>query len=349
VGYPRHPWGSRSSRARRVRPESSAKCEREASPDRWAQRRAARGRRRGYTLSGVKYRLFPLATLLGTGCVSFAEAPRLPSGLAERIRAAPSPHFKAHLECEPSGTAYVDTSQETLAEVKKLLSTSAWFDSVEADPAEANLLISVEPLEPTPYWHSPAHSPGMALLALVLPIGWTVNRGYRPERRRTWVRSHGRGRYSPRGRCDLVEPRSDREPPQPRSGLAPEVRARACPDPRAAATTSRRSSIVPDTRGLRGRGREEVAGLRTPCARLLENTIFRPSQRAVRGRHPHVDCERSPLRLGCPDETDQCNCATDNALVGGPHWIRTSHFRAVNVSWTNRLRAAYPSGLKELE
>jgi len=63
--------------------------------------------------------------------------------------------------------------------VKELLSTSAWFDSVEADPAEANLLISVEPLEPTPYWHSPAHSPGMVLLALVLPIPWTVNRGYR--------------------------------------------------------------------------------------------------------------------------------------------------------------------------
>ena len=127
----------------------------------------------------MRHFLFALIALLGTGCVSFAEAPRLPSEVARRILGAPSPHFRAHVECEPSGTACGDTSRETLVEVKKLLSTSAWFDSVEADRAEANLLISVEPLEPTPYTHSPAHYPGALLLALVIPIPWMVNSGYR--------------------------------------------------------------------------------------------------------------------------------------------------------------------------
>jgi hypothetical protein len=73
----------------------------------------------------------------------------------------------------------MDTSAETLADVKALLSASPWFDSVEAERDAASLLVSVEPIVPTPYHNSPAHSPGMVLVVLVLPVPWDVNRGYR--------------------------------------------------------------------------------------------------------------------------------------------------------------------------
>ncbi len=69
-------------------------------------------------------------------------------------------------------------SQQALEEVKQLLSASPWFDSLEADPAEATLIIFVQPLERTPYWHSPGHSPGAAILALVIPLPWKLKAGY---------------------------------------------------------------------------------------------------------------------------------------------------------------------------
>lgn len=127
----------------------------------------------------MTYRLLPLAALLAAGCVSFVEAPRLSPELAERIRVAPSPHFRARLECPASGTADVEAREAALTEMKALLAASPWFDSLDADPAEADLLLTLQPLERTPYWYSPGHSPAGLLLALVLPLGWEVRSGYR--------------------------------------------------------------------------------------------------------------------------------------------------------------------------
>lgn len=127
----------------------------------------------------MNYRFLPLVALLATGCVSFVEAPRLSPELAERILVAPSPHFRAHLECPPSGTADVRACEAAVAEMKTLLAASPWFDSLEADPAEADLLLTLQPLERTPYWYSPGHSPAGLLLAVVLPLAWEVRSGYR--------------------------------------------------------------------------------------------------------------------------------------------------------------------------
>src|SRR5262245_47496449 len=111
-----------------------------------------------------------LAALLGTACVSVADRPGLPPEIVARIEAAPSPHFRAHLDCEPNQVEYAVSCEKTLAEVKRVLSASPWFDTVEADRDDASLLLSIQPMERSPYWHGPAHSPGGLLLMAVLPL-----------------------------------------------------------------------------------------------------------------------------------------------------------------------------------
>ncbi len=110
--------------------------------------------------------------------MSIPELPQLPAEVAAHIQTAPSPHFRAHVDCEPTQAEFACSCDETLKEVKQLLSASLWFDSVEVDPSEASLLISVQPLERTPYQYSPAHNPAMLLLMLAIPIPSKVYAGY---------------------------------------------------------------------------------------------------------------------------------------------------------------------------
>ena len=102
----------------------------------------------------IQARVLCLLAPFATACTSFVEAPRLPADVAARIHAAPSPHFKAHLVFGPGDTGGSAAREETLNEVKHLLSASPWFDTLEADRAEASLLISVEPRERAPYTHT---------------------------------------------------------------------------------------------------------------------------------------------------------------------------------------------------
>jgi hypothetical protein len=82
------------------------------------------------------------------------------------------------MECDESEDVYSATCDESLARMRRLLADSPWFDTLDAPRAEADLLLLVRRVELTPYWHSPAHSPGALILALVIPVGWTEREGY---------------------------------------------------------------------------------------------------------------------------------------------------------------------------
>jgi hypothetical protein len=119
-----------------------------------------------------------MTSISGAACVSTADVPRLPADVIERIHAAPAPHFKAHLECDPLQTESLACGR-SLRQLRELLAASSWFDTLEADPESATILITVQPPEREPYQYSPSHNPGMLLLALALPIPWNRCLGYR--------------------------------------------------------------------------------------------------------------------------------------------------------------------------
>lgn len=126
----------------------------------------------------VASRVALLAWLVASACVSRPD-PRLPPEIAARVEGVPSPRFHAHLSCESSSDDWPGACDEAVSEVRRLLSASPWFDSLETEAEEASLLLSIRPLERTPYWHSPGHNPGAALLALVVPLPWRERAGYR--------------------------------------------------------------------------------------------------------------------------------------------------------------------------
>jgi hypothetical protein len=124
-------------------------------------------------------RLFLLLLVLAaTGCASHPEPPRLSPELDERVRNVPSPHFRALLECDETEDVYSATCDESLAKMRRLLSASPWFDTLDAPRAEADLLLLVRRVELTPYWHYPTHSLGALIVALVIPLGWIERAGY---------------------------------------------------------------------------------------------------------------------------------------------------------------------------
>ena len=120
-----------------------------------------------------------LVALLGSSCVSIPDAPRVPAEVLARIEGLPSPAFRAHLSCEPSSGELSVSCEATLDEVRRLLSRSPWFASLDAEPEEASLLLAVEPLERTPRWAHPGHNAGTVLFALVFPVHWKDRAGYR--------------------------------------------------------------------------------------------------------------------------------------------------------------------------
>lgn len=113
-----------------------------------------------------------LAGLSCVACSTLAEAPRLTVEQAALVRAAPAPRFKAWLECLPDETRDPRASQAAVAEARRLLSASPWFESLDAPRDQADVWILVHPIEPTPNFHRPAHSPGAMILALAIPVGW---------------------------------------------------------------------------------------------------------------------------------------------------------------------------------
>lgn len=119
-----------------------------------------------------------LAALAVSACVSRPD-PRQPPEVLARIRAAAPPHFRAHLAYAAEAGSHPRTREEDLAEVRELLSASPWFASLDAGRDDADLLLSIAPVERTPYWHSPGHSPVVGLLTLALPIPWKEKSGYR--------------------------------------------------------------------------------------------------------------------------------------------------------------------------
>jgi hypothetical protein len=113
-----------------------------------------------------------LASLTCAACSTLAEAPRLTVEQAALVRPAPVPRFKAWLECPPNETSDPRASAAALAAARRVLSRSAWFESLDATRDEADVWIHVHPIESTPYFHRPAHNPGAIILALVIPMGW---------------------------------------------------------------------------------------------------------------------------------------------------------------------------------
>src|SRR5262249_12777896 len=116
--------------------------------------------------------------LLATACVSVADRADVPPEIVARIRSVPSPHFKAHMDYEPQSDDYPGLREKTLSEVRAILAESPWFDTLDADRADASLLLSIQPLERTPYWYSPAHSPGGLILMMFIPVPSEVRAGF---------------------------------------------------------------------------------------------------------------------------------------------------------------------------
>ena len=113
------------------------------------------------------------------GCSSGPLPPRLPPEQRPRVERALANPLAVRLECVQRGRKFELRCDETIAEVTRLFAPSDWFSTVEADPENASLIITIDAPVRRPYWSKPGHNPAFLLLSPAIPFWWTEPFGYR--------------------------------------------------------------------------------------------------------------------------------------------------------------------------